>query len=170
MKDECVNYLRLKGDEWEIERFVLQAKTDYSNEQPQRFFLDNFIPFPKEFCHGQENDPFGERKARLQLTCGFDDLDEWCMANWGTLQDVWDSTYNQKTRTYQFVTGCYPPVVGVIRLSQLYPTLKFIYRYENFRDPNKRFPDCGKFIFENGEVLHEKYGIKVIKKGGIYEL
>ena len=164
MKDECVNYLRLKGDEWEIKRFVLQAKTDYSNEQPQCFLLDNFIPFPKEFGAARENDPSGEIKAKLPLKYGFDDLDEWCMANWGTLQDAWDSTYNEKTHTYEFVAGCYPPVVGVIRISQLYPMLKFIYRYENFDDPTERSPSCAKFIFKNGNVEYEKYGIKAVIK------
>ncbi|NQT07295.1 MAG: hypothetical protein HQ575_07135 [Candidatus Omnitrophica bacterium] len=164
MKDECVNYLRLEGDEREIKRFVLQAKADYGDGQPQRFLLDNFIPFPKEFCYVRENDPSGEIKAKLPLKYRFDDLDEWCMANWGTPTDAWDFTYNEKTDTYEFVAGCYPPVVGIIRISQLYPTLKFIYEYENFRDPNKRSPDHAKFIFKNGEVLHEKYGIKLLKR------
>lgn len=159
MKGECVNYLRLKGTEWEIKGFVLQA-TQIHCREPQRFLLDNFIPFQKGFGAVGEHDSSVEIMTKFPLKYRLDDLDEWCMVNWGTIQDAWDSTYNEKTHTYEFVTGCYPPVAGVIKISQLYPMLKFIYRYENFDDPTGRSPSCAEFIFKNGSVVYEKYGCK----------
>ena len=175
---DCSNHLRVEGSKEDIERFVSQAGEGV-------FFLRHFIPMPVEYGHTyDEVCPTKEASALLILKYGFDDVDKWCLANWGTLFDEGESNYDEQTHSFGFRRDC-PPVIAIIRISLLYPDLKIFYEYKINKisaEDMQEYPDMDsndkslleclrksrKYPIQKGLLKHfGKWGKYIIQNGWV---
>ena len=146
---ECSNYLKIEGNKEDIERFVSQTR--------KGGLLESFIPLPAEYGHTDEGARPKEVDALLIMKYGFDNLDEWCLSNWGTLYPDVDLSYDEQTYSFNFTTGR-PPVIAIIRISILYPDLKILFEYKtDEEDADEVLGKWGKYIIKDGWVDHEEY-------------
>ena len=151
----CNNHLRIEGSKKDIKKFVSQGK---------RLFLFGFIPFPFEYSFVERYRRPKEMDKLLRLKYGSDNLNKWCLANWGTEDDEAGLFYDNKIHSFSFTTN-HPPVIAVIRVSLLYPRLKILYEYKmDKKDTDKMLGRWGKYIIKNGQIEYEKYEKPVIHK------
>lgn len=151
---DCNNHLIIEGSKEDIERFVAQAQVEDGD------FLYSFIPPPLEYSHAMEcaDDKSPEEvKTLLVLKYGFNNLDEWSLANLGIVQEDGDLSYDEQTRSFNFTTDR-PPVIAVIKISRLYPDLKIFFEYRTTEEEaDEVLGKWGKYIIQNGWIEHEEY-------------
>lgn len=147
------NYLRLEGNEQEINRFIQKANggtTNFNNDDPLNLpiFLCNFIPIPMEILDADGGvDNSSEESGEFIFRYGFNWQDDWCMANWGTVQDVGWATYDEKQHLYVFGSGCYAPLVAICKISYIFPNITFYFKYENEGKMSN------EYVIKNGDIL-----------------
>jgi len=165
MDGMCINTLTLLGDGQEIERFTKQGRyaknlSDHPSEIDTfqtMIGFEKFIPLPKELKDTSSLSL--SQKEDLIYKYGYDDPIRWKMANWGDVADPEVYLWSDKPKTFTFDTPDYPPIIGFVNISRLFPLLKFILEYKDFtvyRDA-KDTAACGRLTLHDGNVISEKY-------------
>ena len=160
MKRYCENYLKLEGDEAEINRFVEKTKIEHEGETDYSFFIPEFLEFPKDYKNTPKSE---EERQELISKYGYDNESDWCIANWGTDDDCVEASYDESMHILTFVTWDSPPDKAIIAISKQFPTLKFTFEYKNFKAKEEPVADFGRFICQDGKIELEEYSkIKVV--------
>lgn len=126
MPNWCSNSINISGEDSEIKRLLIEAKSEESD-----FTLNNLVPIPKE----EEEDWYN-----------------WRVANWGTKWDIGkvELDIDEGYVNFNCETAWAPPTEALQKISAKYPTLTFEIFYE---EPGMDF--CGKSVFQNGEAIEE---------------
>lgn len=151
MPNDCMNKLIVLGPTQDVEFFVDKSK--------EKFSFAAYLPMPEPlqpttFPTGE----FGqtEEAAQLRELYGTDNWYDWRLANWGTKWDAygdpaWDNLleYDEGRSTNEvfFDTAWSPPIEFVERISEQYPTIKFILKYA---EPGNDF--AGHVEVKQGDV------------------
>jgi hypothetical protein len=77
------------------------------------------------------NDAFTQRSADLTAAYGSDNWYDWSIRVWGTKWSDRTFSFERRPRSVRVVGECpwSPPVPGLVRISALFPTLRFTMRY-----------------------------------------
>lgn len=159
MDANCHNTLELKGDEKEIARFVKTIK-GYNGEDVEEFIIGDFLAYPKEFFNKD-----ALMRKQLKKKYGFDDFDDWCVANWGTTENCEWASYDKKTHILEFSSYDSPPNKAIALISKLFPSLTFNFSYivEN-KNVDESVADFGSFVYQDGKIKSEEYyKAKIVK-------
>ena len=155
MERYCENYLKLEGNETDISRFVAKIQTENKGKLTYDFVIPRFLEFPQAFRNAPKSE---EERQELISKYGYDNKDDWCIANWGTDDDCVEASYDESMHILTFVTWDSPPDKAIIAISKQFPTLKFTFEYKNFKAKEGPVADFGRFLCQNGKIESEEYG------------
>lgn len=136
MPNWCDNKLEIQGDADEIKQVILSLEGD------GEFDFNKVIPYPEKFAQMDK-----EEKDSGYRAGGY----KWCNENWGT---KWNACQVIRlTSGFEFLTAWSPSVPVTQKLSEQYPNLTFIHRFE---ENNADY--SGYVIFKAGVQLEGKGG------------
>lgn len=122
MPNWCYNELTVTGDKEEVKRFAKFVRGNRND-----FDFDKVIPYPEKFRKMDEEEPMRSKGFNAG---GY----EWCLNNWGT---KWNScetsagiSVDGTTFGASFDTAWSPPVPVIIKLAELFPTLRIKLEWE----------------------------------------
>lgn len=172
MPNWCDNELTVKGKKEELNKFKEFAKTKEGVLDEEKF-----IPYPEEY---RERDRLAGRYDELKnkknktkeeeaelvilsleaehgwIKDGFNmGGHEWCCANWGTKWGICHSELKEEDENelfYYFDTAWSPPIPIIIKMSEMFPKLKFNLKYY---EGGMRF--CGSMELKEGCITKDKY-------------
>ena len=126
MPNWCSNSINITGDNEDIKKLLIEAKSDESD-----FTLNNLVPIPKE---------------------AEEDWYNWRVENWGTKWDIGkvELDVNDGYINFNCETAWAPPNEALRKISEKYPTLSFEIFFE---EPGMDF--CGKCVFQEGETVED---------------
>ena len=147
MPNHVENDLTVKGDVDEIRRFFEEVKGGRKDGTEDVLIDANkLIPYPKVF---EDKDSDGS---------GFEGFNsggyEWCVANWGTKWGMYSfepPVFKKKSAKVTFSTAWSPPLPLVLKMSEMYPNLKFSLRYY---ECGMGF--CGRYEAKAGVVMLDR--------------
>lgn len=159
MKGYCYNFLTLEGDESEINRFIAKTiskdQEGCTPEEPRiDFNIGMLLPYPEDLFRADDS---AESKERLIKKYGYDDFDDWCIANWGAIDDCSSASYSKSEQILDFTSPKAPPDKAVVLISKLFPTLIFTLEYFNYRYEDQLITDFGNLECRDGEIVSERY-------------
>lgn len=126
-----------------------------SNGHPILLDMDFFIPYPKKFKEQDEkaNEWNAKNTFDKRIKDGYNNGGyEWCCRNWGTKWNFSDVSLTWKPRSllYSFQTPWGPPIPVIIKMSQMFPHLRFTLKYY---EAGMGF--SGKMVLKNGQIIKE---------------
>lgn len=138
MPNWCTNRLSVYGPIADLKKFA-EGATDPDNtlkryEQRKLNILSTYVPLPE----------------------GLDDWYDWCIANWSTKWGDCETviTYmGSDELTISFESAWSPPIVGLVKVSEKFPTLKFSF---SFMEPGMGF--VGGASMSAGRLLYNESG------------
>lgn len=142
-----------KGAKEELFNFKKFAKTKDSDLDTNKF-----IPYPKKYSSMDKRSKTIMEKTGKSIRDGFNSGGyNWCLNNWGTKWGICDANYQgihiQKTQiklSYNFITAWSPCNPIILKMSKMFPKMKFVYRYweggSGFR---------GTIIFKANKILKD---------------
>ena len=74
---------------------------------------------------------------------------DWAINNWGTKWGSYDSSFDSKKKTYTFLTAWDPPIKAIMKLSEMYPTLRMKLKYSDEDFGNY----VGEVTFKAGKIV-----------------
>ena len=129
MPNDCFNRVTIQCDialTQDLEVLIDSLQTDELALNPTNVFnFNSIIQMPPELMsleeryHQREGLPDEVTKARLRKEYGADNWHDWCINNWGTKWNSYDSHIAEKTTTYviyTFSTAWAPPAPIITRL------------------------------------------------------
>ena len=158
-----MNQLDIYGQKIELARFISVAEgSEILDENDDKTLLcfDNFAPMPKELINTIS--PPERHNRNLTRKFGADNWYDWRVKNWGT---KWPASGVELCSTkvfhmtsekpieiiYDFETAWSPPEPIVMKMSKMFPKLKFKLKYweagMGFR---------GIFIAKNGKIIKNR--------------
>lgn len=149
MPNWCNNKLIVSGKEEEVSKFISEAQA----KEDEVISLQKLVPMPQEL-EGTTS-PREKKNKELEKKYGADNWYDWHCLNWGTKWDLYDTEIiSRKKRSVQyfFDTAWSPPLTGFVRISRLYPKLKFLLSYD---EPGMGFKGEDEIV--NGEVKNIRY-------------
>lgn len=149
MPNWCENRLTITGDRREIDRFRVEVKTRKTD-----LSLSKLYPMPKELEDTQS--PSEKPDKALIEKYGTDNWYDWRVKNWGTKWDVWDASLVEKGDDYleyHFFSAWSPPVEWLKNVSEDYPKLSFLLKYQV-----ENMGTMGVARAENGKVNDQCIG------------
>lgn len=155
MERHCENYLRLEGGKKEINRFVAKTRTEYEGETTYSFTMPEFVELPEDLKNPPKSE---EEKQKLISKYGYDDADDWWMAQWGVGDPFVEAEYDEDTHSFTFVTFDSPSDKAVVAISKQCPALKFIFEYKNSWDSDDPIVNFGRFVCQNGKIESSEHG------------
>lgn len=113
MPNWCFNHLYITGDKETLDKFAADVDA-HTAEGADPCILETFFPFP------------------VELEASGASWYDWCINNWGT---KWGDCHTRKNTIsdgllYIFDTAWSPPTKGIVKLSEMFPDLKFVLVYE----------------------------------------
>ena len=142
MPNHVENDLTVKGDMNEIRRFFEKVK---GGREDVLIDANKLIPYPKVF----EDKDCDDRLEGLN-SGGYD----WRVANWGTKWGMYSFeklVFRKKTAKVTFSTAWSPPLPLVLKMSEMYPNLKFSLKYY---ECGMGF--CGRYEAKAGVVMLDR--------------
>lgn len=141
MPNWCMNELIITGDQASLDNLATFVKGEHDE---QELDFDKVIPYPENYKQMDAempawNDPDKEAKMlAYKEKWGSDKAGynsggyEWCCENWGTKWNACSIYFvsDGATLFYSFDTAWSPAYPVVQKLSELFPTLDFEYKYE----------------------------------------
>jgi len=140
MPNWCENTLRVTGDPGSLGKFKKQAEGPNGHLDANKF-----IPYPEEFAllDSVAKDPLTSEETTRAVMMGLKGKDltrdgynqggyDWCIQNWGTKWNFSEITIEEISShilIYEFLTAWSPPEPLVIKMSQMFPSLKFELEY-----------------------------------------
>ena len=165
MPNHCSCDLRINGNPEDIQFFFDAVK---GNDKP--IDEDQLIPYPERFKKLDEeakihNDHVQKTGVGNYMTDGYNSGGyEWCLKNWGTKWGMYsfsEVTHYQKSAKVTFSSAWRPPLPLVLKMSELFPKLKFSLRYYEQGSAFK-----GLYRTKAGQVLEESTDSYSGKRGG----
>lgn len=151
MPNWCLNEIIVTGDNKTLNEFVAFVKSDKSD-----FDFNKIIPYPEEFAKADKAYKELSDEEKMKAKDSFNSGGyEWCIENWGT---KWlpDNPYLRKekeTIEIGFDTAWSPSLPITAKLTELFPTLTFIHKYE---EPGMDF--SGYVKYEGGKIVEQECG------------
>lgn len=151
MPNWCMNTLTVSGNERKLAEFMERAKhiNHGGAECSTDLSLHNFLPTPPELLNVQAPNTSGNTEELIKRY-GSPDWYHWNVQNWGC---KWDLTArivleNAGRTIYEFESPWTPPLIGIRKISELFPDLEFHISYE---EPGMGFG--GTTIYSNGNTI-----------------
>ena len=154
MKRYCENCLKLEGDKSEIDRFVGKTEMRYLGATFNCFVIDEFLNAPEDLRKPAVN---VAEKQQLLEKYGYENLNDWCVANWGTSEIYIELDYDEDEQSFYFITHDSPPDKAIKYISGLYSKIKFTLEYNNSEYEGADMTDYGRIICQDGIIESEKY-------------
>jgi hypothetical protein len=165
MPNHCMNWLTVKGPKADIDDFV--AKIQVNEPKGESFsILGNLYPIPQELRdtvsgflgNGDEQKALEEKQKANIAKYGHKDWYDWAHANWGTkwgdyevsLTDQSELGNGIKSVSFTYTTAWSPAVNGIVKVSGMFPTLRFVCSYE---ESGMGF--VGAFGASKGDLTHD---------------
>lgn len=140
MPNWCSCDLFVRADEpkdyVEINRFKEYAKT-----KENVLDTEKFIPYPEKFKeidkkHPNESKSFNLKAEQKELLVDGMNGYDWCCQNWGTKWGICNPTFEADSLgevfgeiQYYFETAWSPPIPVIVKMSEMFPKLKFTLKY-----------------------------------------
>lgn len=136
----------------ELNAFVQVVK---DMEEKCALTFNTLIRIPKILIENyyHKSDKVKNRNFNL---CGYEDLEEFTMENWGCSHDAVDTIHaklDDTSHQYEFMTRSVPPEVWVAEVSAIYPNIEFNLEAINELDLWEEF-SC---TYVNGAQTHHKF-------------
>jgi hypothetical protein len=170
MPNWCDNSLTISGPAKDLDRFM--------TEQGRCLSLNKINPTPEELM--SLSAPFSGSKedgARLLALYGATDWYGWRVGHWGTKWDIeeGDGELIRRPRSIvcRFITAYSPPDLVIMTLSKMYPTLKFVIK---FNEPGMGLNGKDTYIGMNSDEVDARVSetsaewnsvVDIIKSRGI---
>ena len=176
MPNWCECELRIEGKKKELAKFKEFAKT-----KKNVLDTEKFIPYPKKFKDLDEKSrKLDEKRDKMRkrgksyeeaekkypyMKDGFNSGGyEWCNDNWGTKWGICDAEliedYGDELN-YEFNTAWSPPEPVIIKMSKMFPKLKFTLTYYEVA-----MQFNGILICEKGKIIEQDTGKYFGHRGG----
>ena len=177
----CDCDLKVTGKIKEVKLFKEFAKSG-KGEELNVLDTNNFIPYPKKFKDlddkARDHNEKAEKRSKLKgnkdkkfklIKDGFNSGGyEWCSEKWGTKWGICNAEIDNELDdegegelSYNFETAWSPPSPVIVRMSKLFPLLRFELRYFEGSMGFK-----GLLVCEKGKVIDDKRGDYFGNRGG----
>lgn len=126
MPNWCWNELHITGPEEQIARFLSRVKVDEDNSEVEYEIIPRLIPLPTEATKEIVN------SDGSKTTIFTDDGYDTAVKLWGT---KWADVHTELVSSepqyllFEFDSAWSPPIAGIIRVSELFPELRFVLNY-----------------------------------------
>jgi hypothetical protein len=140
-----MNWLEVRGPKADIDDFVAKVQVNEPNKEAFSI-LGNLCPIPQELRdtvsgflgNGDEQKALEEKQKANIAKYGHKDWYDWANANWGTkwgdyevsLTDQSELGNGIKSVSFTYTTAWSPAVNGIVKVSGMFPTLKFLGTYD----------------------------------------
>jgi hypothetical protein len=147
MPNHCSQDLRVYGKKETIEKMFNEMK-----EGDKHLSANKIMPYPEHFRIADELAKIEREKGNFDVKDGYNSGGyEWCNENWGTKWGMYDFShviYNKTSTVLSFYSAWSPADKLILKLSELYPTLKFQLNYYE-----QGMGYSGKVVYKNGQEL-----------------
>jgi hypothetical protein len=151
MPNHCENELEITGEVKTLDKLAIFIKSDKSD-----FDFNKIIAYPEEFAKADEEYAKLSDEEKMKIKDGFNSGGyEWCIENWGTKWSAYDLSVSEQTDriVINFMSAWSPPCPIIAKLAELFPSLTFLYKYE---EGGMDFSGFQKY--ENGKCTEEIEG------------
>ena len=131
MPNHCYNRVTIYGEDLDQ---IKEIKEKLESEETC-FDFNSIIPIPKELVGttAPPRDPDSSEAKRLRKQHGHDNWYDWCVENWGTKWNSYDSEFideDEDRLEYSFNTAWAPPEPIIHKLRELYPDVSITAFYD----------------------------------------